>query len=575
MGNTIYLTGFPGPAGCLDAPTMGQFAIDVGADPVDLQASRGLALLLRAALIDPDDLSLLQGPPYPAGLLDAPTGFEIGFAGRLTTIWPAASLSRSSAPDDTPANTFVPGKLMPLNYAIKLFDGIEPTPEGSGGVGSIVLPDPDGELDDLVDLAWDGAALDILRGQPTGRYDGYETVGRMTTAGLLYDQRKKEIRLRDLGWLLGAAELHGYRYTGTGGSSGDAALAGAIKPYAVGPVFNVEPLRINASLEIHQLSCSSIQAVDAVRDGGIALAFDSDYPSYAALAAATVPAAHYATCRAEGMLRLGSSAAYLITADFRGDADIVNGHTYPDTMARIVRRIAMGRGTFRLGESQIDSVAFARFASERTATCGYYWPGEITKAEALNEVVSGCLGWWVVRPNGLLAIGYIDEPTAVPAIVLNYPEDFAGPPTMLSTYQVPRRGTYIGWRRNYTQQDASRLALAVDQASALIYGAAGRVASDVDGYQPTFWPTSASVSAGGAYLEESAARAEAQRQQRVMGTRRERWGVPALCDPFADLLGRVVQVNNFPRYGWGSARKFICAGMSSASSRGVTLELWG
>jgi len=60
-----------------------------------------------------------------------------------------------------------------------------------------------------------------------------------------------------------------------------------------------------------------------------------------------------------------------------------------------------------------------------------------------------------------------------------------------------------------------------------------------------------------------------------MTTRRERWSIPVPCDPFSDLLGRVVQVNGFPRYGWGDARKFVCVGMSFASSRSVVLDLWG
>ncbi len=32
MPNIIYLTGFPGPAGVLDYPTLAQFPIDVGSE---------------------------------------------------------------------------------------------------------------------------------------------------------------------------------------------------------------------------------------------------------------------------------------------------------------------------------------------------------------------------------------------------------------------------------------------------------------------------------------------------------------------------------------------------------------
>lgn len=575
MPNVIYLTGFPGPAGTLDAPTLGQFAVDVGVSAADFQSFRGLAILLRAALIDPDGMEVIQGPPYPAGFLDVPTGFQIDFAGALETIYPAASIGRSSAPDDTPSNTYVPGKLMPVNFALKLFDGIEPKPRGSGGFGAIILPDPDGELDGLVNLAWDGAALDILRGPPLARYDSYEVVGRMSTAGLLYNQRQKEIRLRDLGWQLAQAELHGLRYGGSGGADGDAAIAGTIKPYGVGPVSNAEPVTVNAVLLLYALSCSSIAGVDAVRDGGVPLDFDADYLSYATLAAATVPAGHYATCLAEGFIRLGSKPVFPVTVDFRGDADVILGHATPTTMGAIARRIACGRGTIRLTNSQIDSVSFGNFEAERTAAVGFYWREAISKADALDEVMAGTLGWWTMRLNGQLAIGYMREPTDAPSLTINYPEDFGGEPSQLDTYMPPRRATYVAWARNYTIQDASRLNILATEEERLIWGQASRLASSVSGSTPSIWPTSAAVTVPGAYRDEADALAEASREQVLMGVRRERWTIPVPCDPFAPLLGRVVQVNNFPRYGWGTARKFICVGMSFASSVSVNLELWG
>lgn len=575
MPSTIFLTGFPGPAGTLDVPILGQFAIDAGVGALDIQSSRGMAILLRAALVDPNGVVAIQGPPYPAGFLDVPTGFQIDFSGSLETIYPAASIGRSTAPDDTPPNAYIPGKLLPVNFGIKLFDGIEPTPRGSGGLGAIVLPDPDGELDPLIDLAWDGAALDILRGPPLARYDSYEVVGRMSTAGLFYDQRKKEIRLRDLGDRLAKAELHGYRYGGSGGSDGDAALAGIMKPYAVGIVQNTTPVLINAVLLLYALSCSSIAGVDEVRDGGIALAFDADHPTYAALAAATVPAGHYSTCLAEGFLRLGSALVYGVTVDFRGDADTILGRGAPTTMGAIARRIACGRGTIRLSESQIDSVSFGNFDAERTAPVGFYWPDAITKADALDEVMAGTLGWWTVRLNGKLAIGYMREPTDAPALILNYPEDFGGEPSHLDSYVAPRRATYVAWQRNYTIQDATHLALTVDPAQALIWSRAARSAASVSGFTPSVWPTSAAIAVPGAYRDEMDALAEASRQQILMGVRRERWSIPAPCDPFADILGRVVQVNHFHRYGCWRARKFICVGMSFASSRSTVLELWG
>lgn len=579
MPSVIYLTGFPGPAGFLDVPRLGRFPIGAGVGAVDIQSSRGLAVLLRATLVDPNGVVALKGPPYPAGFLDIPTGFRISFRGAARVVYPAASLGRSTAPDDTPANEYVPGKLMPLNFSMKLFDGIEPTPRGSGGIGMIVLPDPDGELDYLIDLAWDGAALDILRGPPLARYDAYETVGRMSTAGLLYDPRKKEIRLKDLGWQLAQAELHGLRYGGTGGSDGDPEVAGQMRPYGAGTIRNATPAPVNAVPLIAQLSCSSITAVDAVRDGGAPVAFHADYPDYASMRAdlegLAVPEFRYVTCLAEGYIGVSSLPVFGITVDFRGDADTILGHGPPTTMGAIARRVACGRGTIRLSESQLDPVAFGNFEAERSAVVGFYWRDAISKADALDEIMAGTLGWWTIRLNGKLAIGFMQEPSGAPALTLNYPEDFAGEPTHLDSYVAPRRATYVAWARNYTIQQPGQLALSVTSAEAMIWSQPARLASSVAGFQSSIWKTSAAVQVPGAYRDESAALAEASREQNLMGVRRERWAIPVPCDPFADLLGRVVQVNNFPRYSWGAARKFICVGLSFASSRKTVLELWG
>lgn len=578
MASTIYLTGFPGPSGTVDYPALAQFPVDVGADAVDLQSSRGLSYLLRAAPPDPGtNIVLSGGAPYPSGMTDWPTPFQVEWPGARTVIYPAASLGRSTAPDDTPANIYVPGKLNgPINYGISLFDGIEPTTGGKGGVGTITLIDPDGELDGLIDLAWDGASLDILRGNPLAAFSTFEVVGRLTTNGLLYDQRRKEIRLRDLGWQLAAAELHGLRYGGTGGADGDASIAGQMKPYAVGPVYNCEPTQVSAALLIFQLSCSSILAVDAVRDGGVPLAFDADYAEWTALAAAAVPASKYATCLVRGLIRLGSAVVYTLTVDLRGDNDTINGQVYPSTRGQIARRIATGRGTIALSDAQIDFAALNYMEQEQAGTVGFYFKDAITKAEALTEVMAGCLGWWAVRANGLLALGFLEEPTRSPALTIQYPEDFgSSEPQMMQTYQAPRRATYVGWQRNYTPQDPSRLAGSVDAAAALLYRGTERFASSSDGFQASLWPTAAAVYVSGGFSQEAAANAEAARQQRVMGVRRERWRVTVPCDPFANLLGKVIQIYGFTRYGWAGARKFICVGMSFASSKSVALDLWG
>ena len=46
---------------------------------------------------------------------------------------------------------------------------------------------------------------------------------------------------------------------------------------------------------------------------------------------------------------------------------------------------------------------------EQAGVVGFYFKDAISKAEALTEVMAGCLGWWAVRANGLLALGFLEE----------------------------------------------------------------------------------------------------------------------------------------------------------------------
>ena len=220
----------------------------------------------------------------------------------------------------------MPGKLSgAFNYEIGIFSGADPAGGGSATVGVLELLDPDGELDDLRSLGWDGAPLMLMRGEPDAAYSTFSVVARLTTGGLRYNVRKKEVLLRDLAWRLNQAELHGQRYGGAGATDGDPSLAGQVKPLAIGSVFNISPVQINATGLVYQVSCSSVLAIDAVRDGGAPLAFGADYGTYELLAAATVAPGAYATCIALGLFRLGSAPVYLITADVRGDNDAING----------------------------------------------------------------------------------------------------------------------------------------------------------------------------------------------------------------------------------------------------------
>lgn len=579
MAQVVYQRGGPPlPFGTIDADEVGTFPLYEGVDPADLGAHEGKALLIVAAPFNPSTVVTTPGP-IPFGSVEGVVAYSFDNTGARTTTYPAATHGRTTAPTDTPAGIYVPGKFSgDVQTQLSLFGGADPMSQAGATAGELILLDPDGELDTLLDCGWDGADIEIRRGDETDDFSTYSTVAKFCGAGMVGDLRTKSLRLRPLSWRLEAAELHGTRYLGTGGVEGDSALAGRLKPYAAGYVFNITPVPINATSLIVQVSFTSIAGVTAVRDGGVALSFNADFATFAFLAAATLAPGQYATCLASGLIRLGAAPVYGVTCDVRGDADVFNSVAGPTTRAGVVRRIATGLGSVRFSDTeQIDYRSFQDFENRQPAPVGWYWDGaqEVTKADAITEVLAGCLGWWLVRPNGQITIGQAEDPEAYFAtLTLDYDgEARMGEPSISDTIP-PRRATFIGWRRNYTQQQQDQLATSVTQADALIYGQPARYAAYIDLWLGNNYPTSPVVYLLGNYRDEADATAEAQRQTRLHSVTRRRYILPIVMDPLADAVGQRTRVAGLNRLRWGAAKQFLACGFEAAGSD-VKLHLWG
>lgn len=144
-------------------------------------------------------------------------------------------------------------------------------------------------------------------------------------------------------------------YAGTGGAEGGPDLKGKLKPWIFGHAKNVEPLLINEDDSIYQFSgYGAIQSVDALYErGGSFGAAVGDYATYAALVAAAIPAGRWATCLAEGMIRLGAPQYGVITGDVKGD---FSGAVQKRKPGAILERIAAYRG---ISADAIDSASLS------------------------------------------------------------------------------------------------------------------------------------------------------------------------------------------------------------------------
>lgn len=485
---------------------------------------------------------------------------------------------RSTSSGDTPASTHVPPSLGSLpSFQLRLFDGIDPVPSPRGSIGTVTLVDPTGVLDSYVtSKVIDGGILELRRAtrtDPPANLSTFSTVASFTTAGARYGHKSKEFRLQNLERILESALLHDNRYTGAGGSGGDANLKGQWKPYAIGSVINATPKMINATELIYQLTDSRLYGIAYVKEGGSALTPGTNRANYAAMAATAPSAGSYDWCEAEGFIRLGASPTLPITVDFTGDT--LTGASPILLRGDIAHRIVTRSGTV-LASGQVDSTALSALNSAHAEQCGFFWDREITKAEALTEVMQGILGYWYINLSGSLILGYLTSPGSTPDVTYAFP-DVVGEPQMVESVRPPRWKTSLAYRRNYTIMDVSQLAGALSDSDKQLYAEDALWESDADATVKSNNPTAYEKRIFTGFYVSSEAATEAALQQAIFEDPPELWQVQIRTDPFTltGYLGQRVAISGYTRYSWSNPRVFRLVGVDWGADLIPTALLWG
>ena len=184
---------------------------------------------------------------------------------------------------------------------------------------------------------WAGAPVTIYAGKVSdawpwnvifeGDVARYERKAQTLLLAAEVDQKKFELDVTNL------------TYAGTTGAEGGADFKNKVKPLVIGLARNVEPVLINVIDSVYQFSAyGPIEAVNNLYERGSDFGAPvADYADYAALVAATVEPGTWATCLAEGMVRLGAPAYGVITGDVLGHE--VAGAT-PRLTGAIIKELA-------------------------------------------------------------------------------------------------------------------------------------------------------------------------------------------------------------------------------------------
>lgn len=339
----------------------------------------------------------------------------IDAAGTLET-FRVADAGFATAPTDTPANAdFDPCILDPGDFGLFAFSDGRTGGRSKLEQGAIVLANTDGHLDDWVNHGFDGRPV-VVRSGTDGAYPGSFPVilagaVESVSAGL----RQLTVQIRDKAFILDKPLLT-TRYAGSNalpngveGTSDD--LKGKVKPRVYGKVTNIPPPCVNTAKLTYQVSDGAVDSFDGVYDRGVALTAGADHATIAALQAAVVAAATYQTCKAEGLLRLGSAPAGEVTCDVTQGASAA-----ARTAAQLLKAVALAAG---VPSGEIDAADVTALDVANPAVLGIWINDEATAASVMDDLAASVAAYYAFDRPGDLRMGRLVAPAGSPVATIH------------------------------------------------------------------------------------------------------------------------------------------------------------
>ncbi len=442
--------------------------------------------------------------------------------------------------------------------------------------GLIDFINSDGEFDKLTKtLSIDGRGVTVRFGPYMGDYADFVVIASMLGTGWQAGEDKTSLAVQDQVYSLDLP-IQPTFYGGTGGADGTADFIGKPKPLCYGAVFNVSPVFLDPLNLIYQVHDGAIKAIDAVKDRGGMLTLDTsvgtggDVADYAALVAASVGVSKYATCKAQGMLKLGSSPAGVVTVDMRGDN---TGGVYVDTIEGIAIRILETRTEIDM--ALVDTASFHDAVGSSSGAGLYISANDVpTTAQVISSLLGSLGGWWGAAIDGKIRAGRIRDPKTIDAD--KYLDTFDILNIEPEQKPIPRWRQRVSYAPNYTIQRGEDLDVTVTdtmrQTLAEPYSIVTASSSTLQVRHPMAFDPPVLVTQ---LADKTEAQAVADALQALFGVEREIIRISVKRIGMTINLGDCVNVT-YPRFGLSNGKNFIVIGRSLDADRQETeLRLWG
>lgn len=358
------------------------------------------------------------------------------------------------------------------SYSQKIEVGKEGGVTLTGDQGKVVIlnapPDSDsaGPWDAYRNWAWTGRRVSLYSVEATWASRTLLAFGLLEQPVSAIESKTITFPVRDPRAVL-RPQLQPTKYAGTNvagaGVEGEADLKGTPKPILYGTVSNIPGIQVNRQKLIYQLADKAATVLCA-RDGGLSITTGTVRASLASLEA-TIPAAGtYDTyAGAEGtFVRLGSTPFRQLTFDAQeGANDAARTH------AQIWSRIRTERCGNVSGDLNAASIAALDVLDADPV--GFWWSDDITRLDAINEVLASCSGYEVLDFADDWRVGKLVAASGTPVInivVVNPTVQMkAADRALLDNFSMTRPAympdgappyrVNVHWGRNYTVMSAA------------------------------------------------------------------------------------------------------------------------
>lgn len=311
------------------------------------------------------------------------------------------------------------------------------------------------------------------------------------------------------------------------------------KPVALGWMYNVTA--ILQENRIYQVHDGEIESVTAVRDKGSPLTLDTaigtsgDVANRAALVSASPASGKYATCLAEGLIKVGLEPDGDLTVDGKGSTLGGTWSALPGDIYEWIVEVKLAAGL-------VDADAVTEMNATGYEVAFHTGLNEYNTLDLLDDVLGGCWIWYGADRAGDFDGGVFALPgTATLAIGEN--ESDRDRISVEAIGQVAWKVT-LKYRHNQTVQQGGSLATGIGEENIRLYGQEWQTVTVDDSSVKTAWPEAVELTFTSRIYDSVDALAEANKLLTFWKSPRRRIRAQTSLKPLAVDINDVIELTH-------------------------------